>query len=356
MLRVEQISVKAGSFQLRDISFQISKGQYVALLGPTGTGKTLLLESLAGLRRIRGGRIFLEDRDITHLPPEQRNVGVVYQDFALFPHLTVFGNIAFGLKIRGGKKDYIKNSVTRLANFFEIGHLLERKPTHLSGGERQRVALARALVLDPKVLLLDEPLAALDRPTRERIRKELKRIHKELKVSIFHITHDIGEAFFLGEYLLIMKSGQIIQKGTPEDILKMPKNRFVANLLGIPNILPAEFLQNGILEIKGMGTCETQGISAFSNSSRCSGYIAIHGWAVEFFPSGENGNYLWKGNVIIREITPANGHVEIELRSEGNVQVKTSLSQREIRDLGRINVGSRVPVGILKEGVHWMLE
>ena len=354
MLKVEEISVRAGAFSLKNISFRISPGQYVALLGPTGTGKTVLLESIAGLRRIRTGRIFLNGKDITELPPEKRHMGVVYQDFALFPHLTVSGNIGFGLKIRGEDKKVITRSVERIAEFLEIGHLLGRSVTNLSGGERQRVALARALVLNPKLLLLDEPLAALDRPTRERIRIELKRIHKELNISILHITHEITEAFFLGQYLVIMRDGQIIQKGKPGEVLERPVNRFVADLLGIPNIMEAEVSGQGHLQISGLGCCKAQGISGVPNCSRCKGYITIQGWAVEPFPSAEEQIYLWKGIMTITQVTPSDGYINIELHSKEGTFLRTNLSVREVRGTGKIGAGRKIPVGILKQGVHWM--
>ena len=179
MLRLEDICLRLGEFRLLEISLHVEPGTYLALLGPTGTGKTVLLETIAGVHTPGSGRIYIRGRDATRLAPEKRHLGIVYQDYALFPHLTVFDNIAFGLRLKGSPGRKIKKAVEEMAAFLEIGHLLKRRPNRLSGGERQRTALARALVMEPYVLLLDEPLSALDSASRIRIRHELKRIHTE---------------------------------------------------------------------------------------------------------------------------------------------------------------------------------
>jgi len=194
---------------------------------------------------------------VTFLPPEARHLGVVFQDYALFPHLTVYANIAFGLRLKDEVRTTARHTVEEIARFLDIGHLMDRRPGHLSGGERQRVALARALVLEPHMLLLDEPLSALDRSTRDRLRRELRRIHREIGVSILHITHDLSEAFFLADRLAVMREGAIVQEGRPEEILKRPADRFVAELLGIENFIPARVEKGGEVFLNGLGPVET---------------------------------------------------------------------------------------------------
>ncbi|MGC9515792.1 ATP-binding cassette domain-containing protein, partial [Methanocrinis sp.] len=178
MLRLEKISKDLGEFVLREVSLEVGSGEYLVIIGPTGSGKTILMEALAGIRPPDVGRIFLDGRDITGEPPRERKISMVYQDYMLFPHLSVRENIAFGLRSQKASSDEIEEKVAAASNLLGIGHLHRRRPETLSGGEKQRVAIARAMVMEPKVLLLDEPLSALDVATRERLRRELRRIHQ----------------------------------------------------------------------------------------------------------------------------------------------------------------------------------
>ncbi len=353
MLRLENIDVKLGAFRLRNISLHVESGAYLALLGPTGTGKTVLLETIAGLHRPTGGRTWINGKDASRWPPEKRHLGVVYQDYALFPHLTVQDNIAFGLRLKKKARGEIKKTVEEMAGFLEIGHLLKRRPGRLSGGEQQRVALARALVLKPYVLLLDEPLSALDRFTRSRLRRELKRIHRELGVTIFHITHDLSEAFFLADQLVVMKDGSILQEDRPEIVLRRPQNRTVAELLGIENF---------ILGTKEGKECES-GLGALdivkyhsreADETAGAVYFSVPGWCVEVFPEKRENRYAWKGEMRLAAMNSMNGHVELDLMYASGEELRTSLSRREIGNLPvSIAAGASVPVGILREGVYW---
>ncbi len=234
MLRVENISKRYGSFELNDITFQVEKGDYFMLLGPSGAGKSIILEIIAGLIKPDNGGVFIDDVDITRLAIGNRSVGLVFQDLAIFPHLSVYENIAFPLKRKGMKGQNLKSRVNVLAEEFSITHLIKRNTQNLSGGELQRVALARTLALEPKVLLLDEPLSSIDVQLRASLKSLLRSINREGQ-TIIHVTHDYDEAISLGSQVAVVNSGRIVQTGTPVDVFRNPASEFVANFSGIKN-------------------------------------------------------------------------------------------------------------------------
>jgi molybdate transport system ATP-binding protein len=237
VLRIESLSITLGGFSVRDVSLEVRSDEYFIILGPTGAGKTVLLETLAGIHPPDSGRIFLDDREITSTEPRLRNIGMVYQDYMLFPHLTVEENIAFGLSRKKIPPDTRHAVVEEMCGLLEIGHLAGRYPGTLSGGEQQRVALARALVLKPEVLLLDEPMSALDSRTRERMRMELSRIQRSTRTTIIQITHHFDDVFALADRIAIMREGRIVQVGETSDVFLHPSDTFVAEFLGIGNII-----------------------------------------------------------------------------------------------------------------------
>lgn len=239
-VQVKDLWVDLKEFHLRQINLDILDGEYFVVLGPTGAGKTVLLETIAGLYQPRRGHILLDGKDVTSMPPERRGIGFVYQDYVLFPHLNVRGNIAFGLKLRGLDRRTIEERLTAISQLLGIDHLLHRKPDTLSGGEQQRVALARALVVNPRLLLLDEPLSALDQETREVLQRELARLHRELGTTKIHVTHDFEEAVALGDRIAVMNKGQIVQMGSPEEIFRKPDSEFVARFVGVRNFFRGE--------------------------------------------------------------------------------------------------------------------
>ena len=257
MIKVSDLCVDLGDFLLENVDLDVEPGEYFVILGPTGAGKTVLLESIAGLYRLKRGRIWVGGEEVTQLEPEKRGISIVYQDQVLFPHLSVRDNITFGLKLRQASRQDIESTLSWLAELLDIGHLLHRKPDTLSGGERQKVALARALSIKPQLLLLDEPLSALDPENREGVQRELRRLHNRLKLTTVHVTHDFEEAIALGDRIAVLGDGRIQQIGTPEQIFRQPDSEFVARFAMVRNIFSGEVTDGGgegaVLDAGGVG-------------------------------------------------------------------------------------------------------
>jgi len=242
MIQIKNLHVDLKDFQLQDISLDVSESEYFIVLGPTGAGKTVLLESIAGLYPIKSGEIWLRGKEVTRLEPEKRGISIVYQDHVLFPHLSVKDNIVFGLKLRKQTKPEAEAALDWVAGLLDISHLLNREPDTLSGGEQQKVALARALSIKPEVLLFDEPLSALDPETREGVQKELRQLHSQSKVTTIHVTHDFEEAIALGDHIAVLGDGCIKQVGTPEQIFRQPNSEFIARFAMARNIFVGEVI------------------------------------------------------------------------------------------------------------------
>lgn len=236
---------------VKDLSLEIKAGEFVSLVGPSGCGKSTTLRMIAGLEEISGGELYIGDKLANDLSPRERGIAMVFQSYALFPHMTVAANIAFGLKIQKMPVDQRKKKVDWALELLDLDGLGDRKPAELSGGQRQRVALGRALVLDPDVLLLDEPLSNLDAKLRVKMRIELKRIHKELNATIVYVTHDQAEAMTLSNRIAILKRGDLMQCGTPTEIYNTPANEFVAGFVGSP---PMNFIEGTIEKKDGIET------------------------------------------------------------------------------------------------------
>lgn len=223
---------------LASVSLSIAAGEFVSLLGASGSGKSTLLKLIAGLERPSSGAIYFGAEDATALPSEKRDIGMVFQDYALFPTMNVFDNIAFPLKMRKISKLEQNERVLRIASMVGIEHLLTRKPSQLSGGQQQRVAIARAIVFDPKILLLDEPLSALDKNLREQTKVEIKALHERLGVTIIYVTHDQSEALSMSDRIVFLDHGHVVDIGRPEDLYAIPKSALLASFLGQANFLP----------------------------------------------------------------------------------------------------------------------
>jgi ABC-type sugar transport system ATPase subunit len=247
MLKLTDINCRLGNFALTDINLEISEGQYYVLLGRSGAGKTQLLELIAGLEHPDNGTIFLDNEDITGCRIQDRKVGIVFQDYAVFPHMTVFGNIAYPLKVRKEDKKNITEKVEKAASAMNIRHILHRNTDKLSGGELQRVALARTLITSPRLLLLDEPLSSLDASLKDDMKRLLRNLNKEGQ-TIIHVTHDYSDAISLAKRVGVIHNGRIIQEGAVDEVFKNPCNRFVARCAGIKNFFRIEIsMENGIM-------------------------------------------------------------------------------------------------------------
>jgi len=255
MIRVKDISNNWGEFELKNVSLEVKQGEYFVILGPTGSGKTLLLELIVGLYIPNKGKIFIEGKDITYEVPEKRNLGFLYQDYSLFPHFSVRKNIEYGMKLRNMSKTEIDNKLKELSKMFKIQNLMHRDVTTLSGGEQQRVALARALATNPKVLLLDEPFSALDENTKANLISEMKELHRKEGITFIHVTHSQEEAMILADRIGIIMNGTIVQVGTPEEIFYKPKTKEIARFVKIENIWEGKVIEKRneeiVIEIKG---------------------------------------------------------------------------------------------------------
>ena len=231
---------------VRGISLEIPDGKFVALVGPSGCGKTTTLRMIAGLEDVSDGEISIGDEVINDVPPKHRDIAMVFQSYALYPHMTVFENMSFGLRLRSISAAEIRRRVEDAARILEIGDLMNRRPKELSGGQRQRVAMGRAIVRKPKVFLFDEPLSNLDAKLRVHMRTEIKRIHQQVRTTTIYVTHDQVEAMTLSDYVVVMNRGRVEQYGTPQQLYHAPQTRFVAGFMGSPsmNFLDATLMQS----------------------------------------------------------------------------------------------------------------
>jgi multiple sugar transport system ATP-binding protein len=247
-LEIDGLKKRFGSVEiLKGINVELEKGGFLVLVGPSGCGKSTLLNTIAGLEQITEGEIRVDGRAINDLHPSKRDIAMVFQSYALYPNMTVAGNIAFGMEMRGVPAAERKAAIDKVAKILQIGHLLNRKPSQLSGGQRQRVAMGRALVRDPKLFLFDEPLSNLDAKLRVDMRIEIKRLHATTGTTIVYVTHDQIEAMTLATKIAVMRDGEVQQFGTPAEIYNNPTNVFVADFMGSPamNLIPARIDGNG---------------------------------------------------------------------------------------------------------------
>ena len=248
-IRVEKVSKRFGKVEaLKGVDLEVRDQEFLVLLGPSGCGKTTLLRIVAGLEAPTSGEVYIGERRVTHLPPRLRGIAMVFQNYAIFPHLTVYENVAFGLRMKRRPEEEIRRKVGEVAALLHIEELLDRYPAQLSGGQRQRVAVARALAVEPEVLLMDEPLSNLDALLRLEMRAELKRLLKETRTTTLYVTHDQVEAMSLADRIAVMRQGEIVQLGTPTEIYHAPADTFVGGFIGNP---PMNFLRAGALGGEG---------------------------------------------------------------------------------------------------------
>ena len=312
-ITISQVSKKFGNFQaLEDISLNIEPGTLVALLGPSGSGKSTLLRTIAGLETPDTGKIAINHRDATHLDIRKRNIGFVFQHYALFKHLTVRQNIAFGLDIRKKPRKVIKQRVEELLELIQLQGFGDRYPRQLSGGQRQRVALARALAVQPEVLLLDEPFGALDAKVRQELRNWLRRLHDEVHLTSLFVTHDREEAMAVADIIVVMNQGRIEQIGTPAEIYDHPANPFVMSFVGEVNVLPDN------IAIFDRGYFPASSLSAF---------IRPHDFEVSHLPKQDSIP------AILKRIIHLGWEIQLELVLPENLTVTVHLSREQFAQL-----------------------
>jgi len=278
-----------GVLAVDDVSLDVARGEFVTLLGPSGCGKTTTLRMIAGFELPTAGRIHLEGDDVTDLPPYRRQVNTVFQDYALFPHMTVSQNVGYGLKVAGIPKAEIGPMVNESLDTVGLLDKAEARPSQLSGGQKQRVALARALVRKPKVLLLDEPLSALDAKLREAMQLELKHLHEQLGLTFIFVTHDQTEALVMSDRVVVMKDGRIEQSGSPADLYDHPASAYVANFIGTSNLIEGNIVSSDarglVIEVAGGRIPLGQANHGFRSGERV--VLAVRPEKVRLLPSGQ---------------------------------------------------------------------
>ncbi|MDD4299786.1 MAG: tungstate ABC transporter ATP-binding protein WtpC [Methanomicrobium sp.] len=346
MLKTKNVSIELGEFSLKKVSLDVKDGEYRVILGPTGAGKTILLETIAGIYIPDSGQVILKDEDITSKDPKDRRITMVYQDFVLFPHLSVYDNIAFGLKISGMHPSDIEKKVSKVSDILEISHLLKRDTINLSGGEKQRTAIARALVLEPDVLLLDEPLSALDINTREKLRKELKSLHKIYRTTIIHVTHNFEEVFSLADSVSVMNEGEIIQTGTPDEVFSKPNCRFIAGFVGVENIFRGK-ISSG----KGSSIITVDGLNISSSVTGLFGDIYASVRPEDILISKEPLNTPARNSFEGSVVSISENGTMVQIRVDVGIPFVTVLTKRGFYDMGLLE-NDRVYLTFKAAAVH----
>ncbi len=344
MIQIKNLSLTLNDFSLKDINLSIMDEEYFVILGPTGVGKTVLVECIAGLHKAKG-EIWFNNQNCDRCTPEQRGVGYVPQDYVLFPFLNVADNIAFGLKQAKKNKHEIASRMKELSDLLNISHLLNRDTRTLSGGEKQRVAIARALALSPQLLLLDEPLSALDTETRNRLREELQRVHLQTKTTMIHVTHSFDEAFLLGSQMAIMNNGEIVQVGEPSQVFRKPNSKFVADFLGIGNLFRGmAVLNNGTSYVQVNGTRISSIVPKSGNV-----YLSIRPEEilVSLKPIESSARNSFYGE-IIKVVDYGN---IIKITVDVGIPLAVSLTKRSYDDMG-LRLGMKVYLTFKASSVH----
>jgi len=290
---------------LHGVDIAIHDGEFVVLVGPSGCGKTTLLRMIAGLENITGGEIHIGERVVNNLPPKERDVAMVFQNYALYPHMTVAANMAFSMKLRRAPQSEIDTQVGRAAEILGLSHLLARFPRQLSGGQRQRVAMGRAIVRNPQVFLFDEPLSNLDAKLRVQMRTEIKELHQRLKTTTVYVTHDQIEAMTMADKIVVMHDGRVEQSGTPLELYDKPDNLFVAGFIGSPamNMIKGRIRVNGAATFEGAAGAKLQLGSVPAGSD---GRAAIYGVRPEHFSLSDDG-----ADAMVKVVEPTGSELQV---------------------------------------------
>jgi multiple sugar transport system ATP-binding protein len=322
-------------YAVNDFNLDIQDGEFLVLVGPSGCGKSTALRCLAGLEDISRGRIFIGERDVTYLDPKDRDIAMVFQSYALYPHMSVRDNLGFSLNLRGTSKDQIKQRVERAADILGLEALLDRKPRELSGGQRQRVALGRAIVREPQAFLMDEPLSNLDAKLRVQTRAEITTLQRRLGVTTVYVTHDQIEAMTMGDRIAVMNAGILQQVDTPQNLYDKPKNQFVATFIGSPamNIFPATVVQsNGSVSIQagefftlGVPADRTQALLSHTDQDVNIGIRPEDLEVVDYADRVEDGNTL---QLPVRIVEPLGNEVMLHLDGPGEDPIVARVDPR----------------------------
>lgn len=349
MIEFDDVSVELGAFRLNEVSIKIEKGDYYFIIGPSGAGKTIILEAIAGLQHPASGRVLIDGEDVEDIAPEKRRIALVYQDYSLFPHMTVYENIAFGLKLRKLPKPEIERKVTAILSRFDIAHLKDRSPYTMSGGEQQRVALARALVTEPDILLLDEPLSAMDRVNRDKFAADLRAIHEEHALTIVQVTHSREEAVSLATRVAVIIDGTLEQEDERDAVFCKPRNRKVGTFVGIENVLEGVVARTGtegsVIEVNGCSIHAACGMPA--GSSVC---VFIRAADVSVRSAGSaagDGNNRF--SAVIEEFIPRKSYYL--LRISCGFPLYALATEQEIKEKGLVP-GGAISVSFCPEAVH----
>ena len=349
MIEFDRVSLALGSFRLNDVNLRIGKGDYYFIVGPSGAGKTVLLEAIAGLHRPDSGRVLLRGEEITALPPEKRNVALVYQDYSLFPNMRVIDNISYGLRVQGMGKKEARAEVAPLLERFGIAHLADRYPGTLSGGEQQRVALARAVAVKPDILLLDEPLSALDPITQEKFIADLKRLHREDGLTIVQVSHSRREAHLLATRMAVIIGGSLVDEGKAGTVLNTPKSRDVAAFVGIENILDGTVTANE----DGLATVDVDGLAFEAVTEAVLGEevsLCIRADDV-VITVGESHLSSARNTVVGTVISVVENGPIAEVKVDAGAPLTAVLTRRSVRDLA-LAPGTSVTLSVKATAIH----
>ncbi|MBI5541943.1 MAG: ABC transporter ATP-binding protein [Bacteroidia bacterium] len=351
MLNLKNINKKLGAFSLSNIDINISKGDYFVLIGKSGSGKSMLLEIITGIITPDSGSILLNGKDIINTPIQKRNIGIVYQKPTLFPHMSVFENIAYPLKIKKLKKEEINNIIQNLAEDTEITNILKRNISNLSGGEIQRVTIARTLATNPEILLLDEPLSFLDVQLRKGMITLLRKLNQKGQ-TIVHVTHDYEEALALSNKIAIIENGAIIQTGTPKEVFNNPKSEFVANFIGISNFFKGILLKSN--DNSKLNIFETSGLQFHTTSDRninSEGYITIPNEAIIVSNEAINSNSVNNFHGTIKDIYPTKSGIEIVINI--GIELTANITQYSFDNLN-IEIGKKIWVSVKASSIKFI--
>ena len=348
MVEIKDLSINLGDFSLSDVNLTIGEGEYFVVLGPTGAGKTVLLECIAGLRRLKRGGIWVNGNNVTGLPPEARNMGYVPQDYVLFPYLDVAQNLAFGLKQRRYSKNEMSERMKNLVDLFDLSHLLNRDTLTLSGGEKQRIALARALSTEPRILLLDEPLTALDPGLKHKLWWELKKLQRSLRVTLIHVTHDFEEALVLADRIAVLNNGEIVQVDIPEKVFRKPRSRFVAEFLEVENIYKGRIMEREgrFTRIALENEIDIWGITEVDNEV----FVSIRPEDITL-TKDKSARYQTK-NMLRGEVSAIlNRGILVQVIIDVGLPFVSLITRQTYLDLG-LNIGAPVDILFDEENVH----